>query len=637
VFSHSQQNLISRAGRLGGLPRRRLLQESSKGFRASRLQVLKVALATRAVGIVMGVNSGGNLVRGLQLHAWRRTLYLALMVGVALSSMHNWALTIEPGKEKRPETPIHHVVIFFQENESFDHYFGTYPNAANLDGEMSWIGIPAPRFIARDDTPSINGIPPSLLVNNPNKNKTGAQANPQRLRPADAYTCTMNHGYSAEQQAVDSGLADRFPQSTAGTSQGCQPDGSTVMNYYDGNTVTALWNYAQHYAMSDNSFETIYGPTNPGHINLMSGNTHGGILRNATSNGAIYQNPADGSLTVIGNIPAYLDDCGGTVNTKNASLEMTGRNVGDLLNAANVTWGWFSGGFAPTQAAVVNPDGTTASPAICGSAHTNHQVTINGATYIVPNPTINFVSDIHTVGTDYYPAGIEPFMFYASTRNPHHLPPSSVAAIGRTDRANHQYDTADFFAALKAGDLPAVSFVKAPAYLWGHPGNSDPLVEQAWLVQGINAIMKSPFWSSTAIIIAWDDSDGWYDHVTAPVLHPSGASVDFLAGPGNCGTPLPGADQARCGPGPRLPLLVISPWAKSNYVDHALTDQVSILAFIEQNWRLGYIDGPTAPPPGTGSFDRTSGSILGMFDFDGQPDLRRLLLDPITGTVVQHN
>jgi len=53
--------------------------------------------------------------------------------------------------------------------------------------------------------------------------------------------------------------------------------------------------------------------------------------------------------------------------------------------------------------------------------------------------------------------------------------------------------------------------------------------------------------------------------------------------------------------------------------------------------QAGYIDGPTAPPPGTGSFDRTSGSILGMFDFDGEPDLRRLILDPITGTVVQHN
>src|SRR6266851_9345589 len=158
-----------------------------------------------------GVNSGGNLVRGHQLHARRRTLFHALMVGAALSSMHNRALAIEPDKEKRPETPIHHVVIFFQENQSFDHYFGTYPNAANLDGEMGWIGIPAPRFIARDDTPSINGIPPSLLVNNPNITKTGAQANPRRLRPADAYTCTMNHGYSAEQQAVHSGLADRFP------------------------------------------------------------------------------------------------------------------------------------------------------------------------------------------------------------------------------------------------------------------------------------------------------------------------------------------------------------------------------------------------------------------------------------------
>ncbi len=227
-------------------------------------------------------------------------------------------------------------------------------------------------------------------------------------------------------------------------------------------------------------------------------------------------------------------------------------------------------------------------------------------------------------------------MHYASTKNPHHLRPSSAAAIGKTDQANHQYDLSDFFTALSQGSLPAVSYVKAPVYQYGHPGNSDPLAEQAFIVQTVNAVTESRYWEDTAVIIVWDDSDGWYDHVMPPVLSQSATSVDALYGPGNCGTPQPGADAARCGLGPRQPLLVISPWAKSNFVDHSVTHQASVLRFIEDNWNLGYIDGPIAPAAGTGSVDRYAGSIEGMFDFEREPNMRRLVLDPVTGTIAKN-
>ena len=121
--------------------------------------------------------------------------------------------------------------------------------------------------------------------------------------------------------------------------------------------------------------------------------------------------------------------------------------------------GWFEGGFAPTTPAVVNPDGSTKTPAVCASAHIQHQYG-TPPVLIVPNPTINPfpvpVPGIHTSGTDYSPHH-EPFQYYASTRNPHHLPPASAGEIGHTGQANHQYDINDFFAALKAGNLPAVS------------------------------------------------------------------------------------------------------------------------------------------------------------------------------------
>ena len=127
-----------------------------------------------------------------------------------------------------------------------------------------------------------------------------------------------------------------------------------------------------------------------------------------------------------------------------------------------------------------------------------------------------------------------------------------------------------------------------------------------------------------AILIVYDDSDGLYDHVLPPLANASNTPADQLTGPGACGASQPGAYQGRCGYGPRLPLLAISPYAKRNFVDHTLTDQSSVIRFIEDNWQLGRI--------GDQSFDERAGSLLNMFDFRHGGDRgHRLLLDPKTG------
>jgi phospholipase C len=135
------------------------------------------------------------------------------------------------------------------------------------------------------------------------------------------------------------------------------------------------------------------------------------------------------------------------------------------------------------------------------------------------------------------------------------------------------------------------------------------------------------------VIISYDDSDGWYDHVDGGIANPSTSVADGRTGVGACGTGTPLADeQGRCGYGPRLPLLVISPWARSNAVDHTRTDQSSILRFVEDNWRLVRIPG---------SFDSIAGSLRGLFDFGrgrGEPPNERpLILDPNTGQPVRSN
>jgi phospholipase C len=500
----------------------------------------------------------------------RRLLGAVVLIGATLACVGSGGAFAQGADKSSTTTPIKHLVVIFQENVSFDHYFGTYPNAANPAGE--------PAFHAAKKTLSVNGLTNDLLTNNPNA------ANPKRLDRTlpDLVTCDQDHGYRDEQKAFDQGKMDKFVEFASGG--GCT-DKSIVMDYYDGNTVTALWNYAQHFAMSDNSFSSTFGPSTPGALNLISGQTHG------TTTPDIANNVANGTIIGDPRPVAANDDCT-IANASKAALSNNNKNIGDLLNAQDVTWGWFQGGFAPS--AVVN------GVAVCGTSHQN----IAGATV-----------------KDYIPHH-EPFQYYSSTANPHHLPPSSVAMIGHSDQANHQYDLSDFWAAADAGNLPAVSFLKAAAYQDGHAAYSDPLDEQSFLVTTINKLEQLKDWKSTAVIIAYDDSDGWYDHVMGPLVSPSASPEDALTGTGVCGTPQAGAYLDRCGYGPRQPLLVISPFAKHNFVDHTVTDQSSILRFIEDNWQTGRI--------GDQSFDALAGSLGNLFDFtDGHADT--LFLDPSTG------
>ncbi|HLK64206.1 MAG TPA: alkaline phosphatase family protein [Bryobacteraceae bacterium] len=484
-------------------------------------------------------------------------------------------------------TPIQHVVVIYQENVSFDHYFATYPVAANNNSSE-------PSFTASPNTPSVNGLSGPLLTANPNSTQ------PFRLTRAQAVTCDQDHNYPDEQKAYNGGLMNKFVESVGSSSASCDVAGygnKIVMGYYDGNTVTALWNYAQNYAMSDNSFSTTFGPSTPGAVNLISGQTHGATVTAGSAAGNV---GSGGSVIGDPRPDPSLDDC--TLAPPRTYISMTGKNVGDLLNAKSLTWGWFQGGFKPTS--------TSNGTAVCAA----HHVGLAG-------------DDAVTTSGDYIPHH-EPFQYYKQTANPHHLPPRSVANVGKTDQANHQYDLSDFFSALNAGNLPAVSYLKAAGYQDGHAGYSSPLDEQTFVVNTINAIMQSPFWSSTAIIIAYDDSDGWYDHVMGPIVNQSATADDNLDGAGVCGSGTASPYQSRCGYGPRQPLMVISPFAKVNYVDHTVTDQSSILQFIEDNWSLGRI--------GDNSADAYAGTLMNMFKFTNPP-ASAVLLDPSTGQPMQNS
>jgi phospholipase C len=567
-----------------------------------------------------------------------------------------------PANSSTAATPIKHVVVIFQENVSFDHYFGTYPYAANTSGQP-FAGPHHVKVNALYNTPGLNGKG-NLLTNNPNTDASGNQVNPRRLDPAninDVLVCDQDHDYNDEQKAFDGGKMDKFP-TTVATSSGKSPTGqacssSDVMNYYDGNTVTGMWNYAKSFAMSDNFFGTTFGPSSPGAINLVSGNTGNvGIQINGANTDGDTVPDGQGGYSLVSDAQPYYDDC----STRDA-VSLTGTNIGDELNAKGLSWGWFQGGFRPTTSfaaatggtqptSTFTPDqfkGKFAQPpasdqGLCNAVHPIGAA-IGGIGGTTPGPNNYGNKD------DYIPHH-EPFQYYASTANPHHLPPASLAAIGtdtqtitngvpQFNTANHQYDTSDFDALVGAishgyispDHLPAVSFLKAPGYQDGHAAYSDPYDEQQFVTKEINALEQTPDWSSTAVIVTYDDSDGFYDHVYSGVHNPSNTAnvanppgpQDFLTGTGLCGSGTPLAGQnGRCGYGPRLPFLVISPWARHDQIGHTLTDFSSIDKFIEDNWSL-----PRIP----GSFDSIAGSINSLFSFGGHPDNGKLFLDPATG------
>jgi len=318
------------------------------------------------------------------------------------------------------KTAIKHVVVIFQENVSFDHYFGTYPVAQNKPGETPFTASKhTPKRINNLVTPldttkhfvPLAGV--DLLNHNPNNNPNapgngrtnGAGAsNPFRLAPSQAGTNDQGHNESPEESAYNNGKMDGFPAwvGTAGPPPAGVTTTALVMGYFDGNTVTAIWNYAQHFAMNDNTYTTQFGPSTPGALNLISGQTSGvtatlNVFSASTPTTLLHGTHEawgdaahiQSNITEIGDGDPLLDVCS---NPSLDQITMAGKNIGDLLNAKGITWGWFEGGFDLT---ITNPNGTT------------------GCARSTPSPTPN----VPFVSTDYIPHH-QPFQYYDPQSEP---------------------------------------------------------------------------------------------------------------------------------------------------------------------------------------------------------------------------
>jgi phospholipase C len=201
----------------------------------------------------------------------------------------------------------------------------------------------------------------------------------------------------------------------------------------------------------------------------------------------------------------YYDHCSANeVATSGGTIAqpLTETNVGDQLNASKVSWAWYQGGYA------------TSVDRSCG---------------------------------EYVPQE-NPFQYFTTTQYSANL---------------KDFVLTDFQTSLSDGSLPAVDWITPPPVASMHPGSGDMSNGIQWLDDLVNAAKNSPAWPSTALILLWDESGGWYDHVPPPQLANS------------------------VGLGARVPVIVISPFAKAGAISHQQMDFVSIVRFIQWNWGLG--------------------------------------------------
>lgn len=377
---------------------------------------------------------------------------------------------------RRTQSPIQHVVVIFQENVSFDRYFGTYPGAAGFPG-----GDP-------------RGVPPQADGRLPYKATAGEAAH------------DVPHDYQTMIREFDQGKMDRFSSESPYT-----------MGYFDYHEVPGYWLLARNFALADAYFQPVFGPSTPGALQLVAG-----------YNGDIGGDP---NPPFDPHARCFLIAC---------ARPQTYRNIGDVLDEAGITWTWYQEGWS------------------------------NGTGYV---PHHN------------------PFMYF-----------TNADPKGANKYADQIKDIPDYLADVKSGKLPAVAFLKGGTAggrtpdgttvgTDGHPGYSGPNPDDQFVTDLVGALMQSPAWQSTLIVVTFDESGGFYDHVAPPQID-TGSRWRGL--------------------GPRVPALFISPFARPGFVDHTQLTHSSVLKFIDWNWQLPALGNP-------GKLEARLGELTGALDFGQTP------------------
>ena len=429
---------------------------------------------------------------------------------------------------------VHHVFVIYQENRSFDSYFGSFPGTDNLataearaHGFRQWDGIGhtwiTPFLLNEADTQDADHSREALIA----KSDNGRM---------DDFV-----GYEEKNLVLQGSSSPQFARQV----------GMLTMAHEDCHTIPFLWMYAHRFALYDHIFQAMYGPSTPGNIDLIAGQSgQTQAARHPDEKGKSLFTPGEPvvnddepdfppyAFPYQAKGPKQLDQKYATL-----MLSMSGRDaeqakadtddvkddIGALgrLNRQAIPWAWYQEGFGNGQ----------------GNNH---------------------------------PAYI-----------PHHNAPQYFGYLRENPSMwNGVHDLLDFFSTMEKQQLPAdsVVFIKGGMlnpFGWkpvnpraenilgddDHPGYSDSQLSESLVAKVVDTVARSPYWKDAAIIVLWDDSEGFYDHVPPPQFEPC-------------------PDEHPCGDGPRVPLILISPWAKSGGVVSDPGDHVSFAKFLDVLFNL---------------------------------------------------
>jgi phospholipase C len=553
---------------------------------------------------------------------------------------------------------VKYVFVIFHENESFDHYFGTYPGANGLFSAPNG-ATPAnatPSFVQKYLDTSLKTVTISpFLMPQAVQTATG-QIVP--IYPADEISVDHSHQGMSNSLHVDpvTGVAanDRYAMDQEGlttdasgnivTNKGMPPTAVALalkqkaevdVSHIDCDTIPFMWHWAKNFVLFDNFRQSIVGPSTPNAIALIAGQSgqtqwalhnnegasvtfanpafpnplganYGSQIMPATSNAFVPvvndPGPFPGSNLDTNAIkpPFNFDE-----NPANPSLNLTfasqplsfmGKNIkaiiatdqnpaADLVDIQEdikviaaldpaVNWGWYQQGFNANDAPdPFEPPGSPTSPTSTPGPNSGYVLHHNGPQYfgyLADNPQV-LNGNLH---------GAKDFFDAVEGRK--------LPRDGGVFYLRGGYDNNDGL--VPVNPTPAIK----NAFLGNddHPAYSDQQISEAFAAKAINDIANSPYWHESAIIITYDETDGFYDHVSP---HRRSTFAD--------GSPLAA--------GPRIPTILISPYAKAGKISHRYSEHGSVIKFVNQLFGLV----PLAELP-----DEKHGRQLGLMTL-GQKDL----------------
>ena len=491
---------------------------------------------------------------------------------------------------------IKYVFVLFQENRSFDFYFGTYPGARGL---FSQPPSETPGFY--QPIVNTNGTVTTITPFKIPQSIQNRQGDTVLLYPED--TDSVNHGHVAIDEKlnldanhvaqnnrysfVEEGLTGTLDV-TGKTYTGPAPTnqqkqkGELVVSHVDCDTAPFLWNYADRFTLFDNFFDTVIGPSTPNAIAMIAGQS--GVTQ-------WVKHP----------------ELGSNYNTTNAALPVT--------SDPQPFWGSALDVFTPPgeKQPVDNPGGVSSNPA---SNLTFATLPLSFMGDQIQNITakdldpafdlLDVQGDIKKIAGDHNkpvnwgwfqegydheptdPTGkITNYDYIAHHNGPQYF---GYEANNLSETHAHLKGLGDFYTAIQHNELPeqgGVFYVRggygnldglvprspSPAVKAAYPGNddhpgySDAQISEALLADSINAIASSKYWPESAIIITYDETDGLYDHAQPKIrsFDPSGNALDQ---------------------GPRIPAIVISPYGVVHAISHEPTEHGSIIKFIDELFNL---------------------------------------------------